>query len=104
MNNLVTVDLESEHTKSIKAVYYQHDFGVKVRLINTHDLSLLIEFCNYGDKKIQHETMFTGADVSIPEDILKDGRDVWLFVSVKTPDYVRTLKEVIVRVIRRPWR
>lgn len=104
MNDLVIVDLASEHTKSIKAVYYQHDFGVKVRLVNTHDLPLLIEFCNYGDKKIQHETMFTGADVAIPEDILMDGRDVWLFVSLKEVNYFKTMKEVIVRVIRRPSR
>ena len=91
MNNLVTVDLESEHTKSIKAVYFQHDFGVKVRLVNTHDLPLLIEFCNYGDRKMKHEVMFTGADVEIPEDILMDGRDVWIFVSVSEPDFIKTL-------------
>ena len=70
------MDLESEHTKSIKAVYYQHDFGVKVRLVNTHDLPLLIEFANVGDSKIKHDEQYSCDDVEIPEDILVDGRNV----------------------------
>lgn len=104
MTNVVIVDLESEHTKITKAAFYQHDFGVKVRLVNTHDLPLRIEFCNYGDKKIKHNEMYTGADVSIPEDILKDGRDVQIFVALKEPDFYKTLLEIDLRVIRRPTR
>lgn len=103
MNNVITVDLASGHQVIRKSTYYQHDFGLKLRLENAPDCPLLVEFCNLNDKKIQHDEPYTGADIEIPRDLLQKG-DLWIFVSVQGPDFFRTLKEVIVRVIRRPSR
>ena len=104
--NLVIIDCNLVTTNSTitKAVQYQFDYGVVFRLENAPDCPLLIEFCNLGDKKIQHDEPFTGADIEIPRDLLQDGRDVQIFVSVNETDYFKTLFEIDLRVIRRPTR
>lgn len=104
MNNLVTVNLASEGGVIRKSAYYQYDYGIKLRLENAPDCSLLVEFCNYGDKEIKHDEPYTGHDIDIPTDLLQDGRDLWIFVSVNETDYFKTLKEIIVKVNRRPSR
>lgn len=104
MNNLVTVNLASEGGVIRKSVFYQYDYGIKLRLENTPDCSLLVEFCNYGDKEIKHDELFTGDDILIPTDLLLDGRDLWIFISATGTGYSKTLKEIIVKVNRRPWR
>lgn len=104
MNNLVTVNLETVSGVIRKSAFYQYDYGIKLRLENTPDCSLLVEFCNYGDKEIKHEVLFTGDDIEIPRNLLQDGRDVQIFVSVNETDYFKTLLEIDLRVIRRPTR
>lgn len=103
MNNLV-VNLASEGGVIRKSVFYQYDYGIKLRLENTPDCSLLVEFCNYGDKEIKHDEPYTGDDIDIPIDLLQDGRDLWIFISVNGTGYAKTLKEIIVKVIGRPRR
>ena len=104
MNNMLTVNLASESGVIRKSVFYQYDYGIKLRLENTPDCPLLVEICNYGDKKIKHDALFTGDDILIPTDLLHDGRDLWIFISVNGAGYSKTLKEIIVKVNRRPSR
>ena len=104
MNNLVTVNLETVSGVIRRSTFYQYDYGIKLRLENAPDCPLLIEFCNLGDKKIQHDEPFTGADIEIPRDLLQDGRDIQIFVSLQETNYFKTLFEIVLRVIRRPTR
>lgn len=104
MDNMITINLASESGVIRKSAYYQYDFGLMLRLENTPDCSLLVEFCNYGDKEIKHEVLFTGDDIEIPTDLLLDGRDLWIFISATGTGYSKTLKEIIVKVNRRPSR
>ena len=104
MNNLVTVNLASENGVIRKSVFYQYDYGIRLRLENAPDCPLLVEFCNLNDKMIQYDEPFTGADIEIPRDLLRDGRDVQIFVSLNETNYFKTLFEIDLRVIRRPTR
>ena len=104
MNDLVIVDLATESRTVRKAVNYQFDYGIKLRLLNAPDCSLLVEFCNYGDSRIQHDEPYCGDDILIPTDLLRDGRDVQIFVSLNETNYFMTLLEIDLRVIRRPSR
>lgn len=104
MNDLVIVDLATESKIVRKAVNYQFDYGIKLRLLNAPDCSLLVEFCNYGDSRIQHDEPYCGDDIQIPKYLLQDGRDVQIFVSLHETDYFKTLLEIDLRVLRRPTR
>ena len=104
MNNLITVNLASEGGVIRRSTFYQYDYGIKLRLENAPDCPLLVEFCNLNDKKIQYDEPFTGDDIEIPRDLLRDGRDVQIFVSANETDCFKTLFEIDLRVIRRPTR
>lgn len=104
MNNLLTVNLASEGGVIRKSAYFQFDYGLRLRLENAPDCSLLVEFANVGDSKIKHDEQYSGNDIMIPSELLQDGRDLWIFISANGPGYSKTLKETIVKVNRRPSR
>lgn len=107
MNDIVLLDLASKNRTIFTSAYYQHDKGLKIRLLNVpdfHTLLLQIELCNVGDKKIKYTLPYLGEDVEIPEDLLTSGRNILIYLYVKGEDWGKTIFEVVLNVTRRPSR
>lgn len=104
MTNIIEVDLNTEERDISIAAPYQYDYGLMLRLNNAPSCPLLVEMCNYGDKKIKHDCQYSGEDIEIPDDLLRDGRDLRCYISVSEDDYFRTLFVINVMITKRPSR
>lgn len=103
MDNIVIVDTASS-ARTISA-HFQYDRGLKLRFLNIPDSQecrFEIELCNVGDSAITHTIPFSGDDVTIPTELLSDGRDIQLFIFARGENWGKTVFDIILRIIRRP--
>ena len=106
MNNIVEIDTATSKREIKTTVYYQYDKGLKVRLLNVpdqRDYQLKVEMCNRGDTEIKYTFPYSGGDIEIPHDLLTCGRDVQLFVFAKGEDWGKTVLDIVLSIVRRPF-
>ena len=107
MNDIVEIDLDAKSRSIFASAYYQFDRGLKIRLLNVpdcRDYSLHVEMCNVGDKVIKSDVLYNGNDVEIPEALLRDGREIMIYIFVKGEGWGKTALEITLSILRRPSR